>query len=94
MVADVHRNLIKGGIFIYPTTKDKPKGKLRLLYECNPLAYIVEKAGGKATNGLQRILDIKPTELHQRSSLFIGSMKMMEEMAQTRLINRNNYLEV
>lgn len=80
MVADVHRNLIKGGIFMYPTTKDKPKGKLRLLYECNPLAYIVEKAGGKATNGLQRILDVEPTELHQRSSLFIGSMKMMEEM--------------
>lgn len=80
MVADVHRNLIKGGIFMYPTTTDKPKGKLRLLYECNPLAYIVEKAGGKATNGTQRILDIKPKELHQRSSLFIGSLKMMEEM--------------
>ncbi len=80
MVADVHRNLIKGGIFMYPTTTDKPEGKLRLLYECNPLAYIVEKAGGKATNGTQRILDIKPKELHQRSSLFIGSLKMMEEM--------------
>lgn len=80
MIADVHRNLIKGGIFMYPTTADKPKGKLRLLYECNPLAYIIEKAGGKATNGTQRILDIKPTELHQRSSLFIGSMKMMEEL--------------
>src|SRR3954463_15144808 len=80
MVADVHRNLIKGGIFMYPTTRDKPQGKLRLLYECNPLAYIVEKAGGKATNGKQRILDMKPTELHQRSSLFIGSMKMMEEL--------------
>lgn len=80
MVADVHRNLIKGGIFMYPTTHDKPKGKLRLLYECNPLAYIIERAGGKATNGTQRILDIKPTELHQRSALFIGSMKMMEEL--------------
>ncbi len=80
MVADVHRNLIKGGIFMYPTTTDKPEGKLRLLYECNPLAYIVEKAGGKATNGQQRILDIKPTGLHQRSSLFIGSKKMMEEL--------------
>src|SRR5436190_3513659 len=64
MVADVHRNLIKGGIFMYPTTRDKPNGKLRLLYECNPLAYIVERAGGKATNGTQRILDVKPTELH------------------------------
>jgi fructose-1,6-bisphosphatase I len=80
MVADVHRNLIKGGIFMYPTTRDKPNGKLRLLYECNPLAYIVERAGGKATNGTDRILNIKPTELHQRSSLFIGSIKMMEEL--------------
>jgi fructose-1,6-bisphosphatase I len=80
MVADVHRNLIKGGIFMYPTTIDKPKGKLRLLYECNPFAFIVEVAGGKATNGMERILDVRPTELHQRSSFFIGSMKMMEEL--------------
>jgi fructose-1,6-bisphosphatase I len=80
MVADVHRNLIKGGIFMYPPTIDKPKGKLRLLYECNPFAFIVEVAGGKATNGEHRILDIKPTELHQRSALFIGSKGMMEEM--------------
>ncbi|MBA4138890.1 MAG: class 1 fructose-bisphosphatase [Segetibacter sp.] len=80
MVADVHRNLIKGGIFMYPGTTDKPKGKLRLLYECNPLAFIVEVAGGKATNGQQRILDVKPNELHQRSPLFIGSCKMMEEL--------------
>ena len=80
MVADVHRNLIKGGIFMYPGTTDKPKGKLRLLYECNPFAFIVEVAGGKATNGKQRILEIKPTELHQRSALFIGSKSMMEEL--------------
>jgi fructose-1,6-bisphosphatase I len=80
MVADVHRNLIKGGIFMYPAITGKPKGKLRLLYECNPLAFIVEVAGGKATNGQQRILDVKPTELHQRSPLFIGSCKMMEEL--------------
>ncbi|HEX8461705.1 MAG TPA: class 1 fructose-bisphosphatase [Segetibacter sp.] len=80
MVADVHRNLIKGGIFMYPTTRDKPKGKLRLLYECNPLAYIVEIAGGKATNGFERILNVKPTELHQRSSLYIGSVEMMNEL--------------
>jgi len=80
MVADVHRNLIKGGIFMYPPTKDKPKGKLRLLYECNPFAFIVEVAGGKATNGEQRILDVKPNELHQRSALFIGSKGMMEEL--------------
>ena len=80
MVADVHRNLIKGGIFMYPTTIDKPKGKLRLLYECNPFAFIVEVAGGKATNGKERILDVQPTELHHRSALFIGSKHMMEEL--------------
>ncbi len=80
MVADVHRNLIKGGIFMYPGTTDKPKGKLRLLYECNPFAFIIEKAGGKATDGKQRILDIQPTEVHQRTPLFIGSKLMMEEL--------------
>jgi len=80
MVADVHRNLIKGGIFMYPLTNDKPKGKLRLLYECNPFAFIVEVAGGKATNGKQRILDVQPTELHQRTPFFVGSKNMMEEL--------------
>src|SRR3954470_4035838 len=80
MVADVHRNLIKGGIFMYPGTTDKPKGKLRLLYECNPFAFITEMAGGKATDGKKPILDLKPTELHQRTPLFIGSKKMMEEL--------------
>lgn len=80
MVADVHRNLIKGGIFMYPTTTDKPKGKLRLLYECNPLAFIMEVAGGKATNGKERILDIQPFELHQRTPFFIGSKLMMQEL--------------
>ena len=80
MVADVHRNLIKGGIFMYPGTTDKPKGKLRLLYECNPFAFIVEKAGGKATDGKQRILDIQPTELHERTPFFVGSKSMMEEL--------------
>lgn len=80
MVADVHRNLIKGGLFMYPGTIDKPKGKLRLLYECNPFAYIVERAGGTATNGSMRILDVQPTELHQRTPLFIGSKNMMAEL--------------
>lgn len=80
MVADVHRNLIKGGIFMYPGTTDKPKGKLRLLYECNPFAFIVEKAGGRATNGKIRILEVQPTELHQRTPLFIGSKLMMDEL--------------
>ena len=80
MVSDVHRNLIKGGIFMYPAITDRPKGKLRLCYECNPLAFIVEKAGGKATNGEVRILDVQPTELHQRTPFFIGSITMMEEL--------------
>jgi fructose-1,6-bisphosphatase I len=80
MVADVHRNLIKGGIFMYPLTIDKPKGKLRLLYECNPFAFIVEVAGGKSTDGKQSILDVVPTELHQRSGFFVGSKIMMEEL--------------
>ncbi len=80
MVSDVHRNLIKGGIFMYPGTTEKPGGKLRLLYECNPFAFIVEVAGGKATNGAERILEITPTSLHQRTPLFIGSKNMMEEL--------------
>lgn len=83
MVADIHRNLIKGGIYIYPTTSSSPNGKLRLLYECNPMAFIVEQAGGKASDGKNRILDIEPTELHQRTSIFIGSanmVKVAEEM--------------
>lgn len=81
MVADVHRNLIKGGIFMYPGTIDKPNGKLRLLYEANPFAFIVEVAGGAATDGTQRILDVVPTKLHQRTPLFIGSKEMMDELA-------------
>lgn len=80
MVADVHRNLIKGGIFMYPGTTDKPKGKLRLLYECNPFAFIVEVAGGKATDGKQAILDIEPSELHQRTPFFVGSNDMMADL--------------
>src|SRR6476620_5221437 len=80
MVSDVHRNLIKGGIFMYPGTIEKPKGKLRLLYECNPFAFIVEIAGGQSTNGEERILEIQPTELHQRTPMFIGSKDMMDEL--------------
>ena len=80
MVSDVHRNLIKGGIFMYPGTLNRPGGKLRLLYECNPFAFITEVAGGKATDGKQRILDIQPTTLHQRSPFFVGSRLMMEEL--------------
>lgn len=77
LVADFHRNLLKGGIFIYPSTLKSPKGKLRLLYECNPLAFIIEQAGGKASDGFRRILDIQPTTLHQRTPLFIGSAEMV-----------------
>lgn len=78
MVADIHRNLIKGGIYIYPTTAASPNGKLRLLYECNPMAFIIEQAGGKASDGFKRILEIEPTALHQRTSVFIGSAEMVK----------------
>ena len=76
-VADIHRNLLKGGIFIYPATSKTPQGKLRLLYECNPLAMIVEQAGGKASDGQNPILDIQISALHQRTPLFIGSSEMV-----------------
>ncbi len=79
MVGDIHRNLIKGGIYMYPTTSSSPKGKLRLLYECNPMAFIIEQAGGRASDGFNRILDIVPTEVHQRVSIFIGSEKMVRK---------------
>lgn len=79
-VADFHRNLLKGGIFLYPSTKENPNGKLRLLYECNPLAFIAEQAGGKATAGLERVLDIKPENLHQRIPFMVGSPKMVDEV--------------
>ena len=77
MVADIHRNMIKGGIFIYPKTSGAPNGKLRLVYECNPMAYLIEQAGGRATDGYRRILDLKVTSLHQRSAIFIGSENMV-----------------
>ena len=79
MVADIHRNLIKGGIFIYPITASAPKGKLRLVYECNPMAFIIEQAGGKASNGYDRILDLEVNTLHQRSAIFIGSENMVKK---------------
>lgn len=77
LVADFHRNLLKGGIYIYPSTKNNPNGKLRLMYECNALAFIVEQAGGKASDGKNRIMDTVPTSLHQRVPLFIGSKNMV-----------------
>ncbi|MCH2042793.1 MAG: class 1 fructose-bisphosphatase [Saprospiraceae bacterium] len=88
MVADVHRTLIKGGIFLYPATKKRPEGKLRLLYECNPLAFIIEQAGGLATNGQQRILELESTQLHQRTPVFMGSPNMVE-MVEKHLADTN-----
>lgn len=79
LVSDFHRNLIKGGIYIYPATAKSPNGKLRLIYECNPLAFIVEQAGGIASDGINRILDLQPTSLHQRTPFFIGSPDMVEK---------------
>jgi fructose-1,6-bisphosphatase I len=79
LVADFHRNLIKGGIYIYPAVPASPEGRLRLLYECNPLAFIAEQAGGLATTGRQRILDIVPTQLHQRVPYYVGSKLMVEK---------------
>lgn len=79
MVADLHRNLLKGGIFIYPPTAKAPNGKLRLMFECNPMAFIVEQAGGKATTGTERILEIQPKELHQRVPIYIGSENMVNK---------------
>ncbi|MBT6513401.1 MAG: class 1 fructose-bisphosphatase [Crocinitomicaceae bacterium] len=80
LVADFHRNLLKGGIYIYPSTKEAPNGKLRLLYECSPLAFLIEQAGGKASNGQDRIMEIQPTKLHQRVPFFIGSVNMVDKV--------------
>jgi fructose-1,6-bisphosphatase I len=80
LVSDFHRNMIKGGIYFYPTTSSAPQGKLRLLYECNPMAFIAEQAGGKASDGFNRILDIDPTELHQRVPFFCGNRNMVEKV--------------
>jgi fructose-1,6-bisphosphatase I len=79
LVADFHRNLIKGGIYIYPAIPASPEGRLRLLYECNPLAFLAEQSGGLATTGRKRILEIKPSSLHQRIPYFVGSKSMVEK---------------
>ncbi|XP_008710019.2 fructose-1,6-bisphosphatase isozyme 2 isoform X2 [Ursus maritimus] len=79
MVADVHRTLVYGGIFLYPANQKSPKGKLRLLYECNPVAYIIEQAGGLATTGTQPVLDVKPESIHQRVPLILGSPDDVKE---------------
>lgn len=79
LVSDFHRNMIKGGIYIYPTSSKASKGKLRLLYECNPMAFLAEQANGKASDGFGRIMEIQPEELHQRVPFFCGSRKMVEK---------------
>ncbi|WWO97505.1 MAG: class 1 fructose-bisphosphatase [Candidatus Dasytiphilus stammeri] len=80
LVADFHRNLLQGGIYIYPKNTKHPQGKLRLLYECNPMAFIAEQAGGKASDGVSRILDINPITLHQCCPLFIGNREMVNDI--------------
>lgn len=80
LVSDFHRNLIKGGIYLYPETSTSPHGKLRLLYECNPIAFIAEQAGGAATNGDRRILDVNPQVIHQRSPFYVGSINMVKKV--------------
>jgi len=85
LVADFHRTLLKGGVFLYPPTKDQPGGKLRLLYEANPLAFIAEQAGGMASSGKGRILDIKPEGIHQRTPFMVGSKREMEALINSRV---------
>lgn len=80
LVSDFHRNLIKGGIYLYPPTSVHPNGKLRLLYECNPMAFLAEQAGGKASNGKQRILEVSPHELHQRTPFYCGNATMVNKI--------------
>ena len=79
LVADFHRNMLKGGIYIYPATAKSPDGKLRLMYECNALAFIAEQAGGKASDGSSRVMDIRPNTLHQRTPFYVGSKNMVEK---------------
>ena len=79
MIADFHRNLLKGGVFLYPSTNQSPNGKLRLMYECNPMAFIAEQAGGLASTGSDRVMDLMPSELHQRCPLYIGSKNMVQK---------------
>ncbi len=90
LVADFHRNLLQGGIFIYPETSKNPEGKLRLMYECNPIAFLVEQAGGKASSNKERIMDIIPTNIHQRSPYYVGSLKMVEKLEEFLKKNINN----
>ena len=88
LVADYHRNMMKGGIFIYPQTTSHPEGKLRLTYECNPIAFLAEQAGGLATDGMgNRILEIQPQSIHQRVPFFVGSTNMIKQAEKYMQIN-------
>lgn len=87
LVADFHRNLLRGGVFLYPQTASHPRGKLRLLYECNPIAFIAEQAGGMATDGDRRILDIEPTDIHERTPFYVGSSNLVK-CAMSYLVDR------
>ena len=91
LVSDFHRNMLKGGIYIYPQTSHSPNGKLRLLYEANPMAFLAEQAGGKCTDGFKRIMEIEPTELHQRVPFFCGSATMVTnaEEFMAKAVNKN-----
>lgn len=80
LIADFHRNLLKGGIYMYPPTEKAPNGKLRLLYECNPMSFLVEQAGGKSHTGKQRVMEVTPEQFHQRVPIFIGSRKMVDHV--------------
>ena len=80
LVSDFHRNMIKGGIYMYPKSSKNPNGKLRLLYECNPMAFIAEQADGSASDGFTRIMDLEPTELHERAPFICGSKNMVEKV--------------
>jgi len=92
LVADFHRTLLKGGVFLYPPTKKNPSGKLRLLYEANPLAFIAEQAGGQAISGETRIMDIEPKSIHERTPLIIGSRTEVDEFHQIHNVDRKNQL--
>ncbi|MGQ7947003.1 class 1 fructose-bisphosphatase [Flavobacterium sp. WC2509] len=80
LASDIHRNMIKGGVYLYPSSSKAIKGKLRLLYECNPMAFIAEQAGGKASDGVNRVMEIEPTSLHERTAFFCGSYNMVEKI--------------
>ncbi|GAB4337863.1 MAG: class 1 fructose-bisphosphatase [Flammeovirgaceae bacterium] len=90
LVADFHRNLLKGGIYLYPSTAKQPQGKLRLMHECNALAFLAEQAGGKASSGKGRILDIQPEDIHQRTPFYIGSTQMVEKVQKFLEIDKLN----